>query len=335
MKETVEKAVTSSGVSDDHPLYSLSEKMSSFLLDSKSYNTNRSYYSTFNKWSTFIKEQGFNNLPADPMHVALYITHLIDKQCSPSVIDKVIYSLRWVHEINGYKDPTLNHFVNSLQESAKRLNGKPVNKKDPVTLEIIIEICTRFEKSDDLLVVRDLAMIVLSFAGFLRFDELSSLKCNDVVVQDEFLKLKIVQSKTDQYRQGSEVLISKGKTVACPVDIFKRYVLISGLNLKSEFYIFRPIFRNKGIAKLIYKNKKISYTAARENILKRLKMVAPSLNLGLHSLRSGGASKAAQSSDVNERCIKRHGRWKSDMSKDGYIEDTFEKRLSVSQSLGL
>ena len=78
----------------------------------------------------------------------------------------------------------------------------------------------------------------------------------------------------------------------------------------------------------------MSYTAARENILKRLKTIAPSLNLGFHSLRSGGATMAAHS-NVNEHCIKRHGRWKPNWSKDGYIDDTFEKRLSVSQSLGL
>ena len=55
---------------------------------------------------------------------------------------------------------------------------------------------------------------------------------------------------------------------------------------------------------------------------KKLKSVEPNLNLGLFSLRSGGTSAAAP--DVNERCIKRHGRWKSDVSKDGYIADTFE-----------
>jgi hypothetical protein len=70
-------------------------------------------------------------------------------------------------------------------------------------------------------------MIVLSFAGFLRFDELSSLKCNDVTVHDHVLKLKIVHSKTDQYRQGNDVLISKGNTLACPVSIFRHYVSLS------------------------------------------------------------------------------------------------------------
>ncbi|XP_063415844.1 uncharacterized protein LOC134697494 [Mytilus trossulus] len=172
--------------------------MSSFLLNSRSNNTNKTYFSSFNRWSAFIKEHGFNNLPAAPMHVALYITNLIDKNCSPTVINSAIYSLKWVHELNGFADPTDNSFVKSLQESAKRLNGKPVNKKEPVSIDIIIELCTKFKDSNDLLIVRDLAMIVLSFSGFLRFDELSSLKCKDVTVYDEFLKLFISHSKTDQ-----------------------------------------------------------------------------------------------------------------------------------------
>jgi hypothetical protein len=49
-------------------------------------------------------------------------------------------------------------------------------------------------------------MIVLSFAGFLRFDELSFLKCNDVTVHDPVLKLKIGHNKTDQYRQGNDAM---------------------------------------------------------------------------------------------------------------------------------
>ena len=73
---------------------------------------------------------------------------------------------------------------------------------------------------------------------------------------------------------------------------------------------------HKGIAKFMCKSKKIRYTAARENILKRHKSVEPNLNLnlGLHSVRSGGASAAARS-DINER------KWKSDVYKDGYMAE--------------
>jgi hypothetical protein len=38
-----------------------------------------------------------------------------------------------------------------------------------------------------------------------------------------------------------------------------------------------------------------------------LKKVAPDMNIGLHSFRSGGAAMAANF-DVNERCLQRHGR---------------------------
>ena len=132
-----------------------------------------------------------------------------------------IYAIKWAHVLNGFSDPTENAFTQSLQESVKSLNGKPFNKKDPVTSQMIIELCSQFKDSDDLMIIRDFAMIVLSFAGFLRFDELSSIKCNDVTVHDHVLKLKISHNKTDQYRQGNDVLISKGNILACPVSIFR------------------------------------------------------------------------------------------------------------------
>ena len=52
----------------------------------------------------------------------------------------------------------------------------------------------------------------------------------------------------------------------------------------------------------------------------------------LHSLRSGGASLAAYNG-VSDRLFKRHGRWKSDRAKDGYIEDSLESLLSVTKNL--
>lgn len=44
------------------------------------------------------------------------------------------------------------------------------------------------------------------------------------------------------------------------------------------------------------KNKKFSYTAVKQNIVNRLRTVAPDLNFGLYSLTSGGATVAANAS---------------------------------------
>ena len=110
-----------------------------------------------------------------------------------------------------------------------------------------------------------------------------------------------------------------------------KYVGLANVNIFSDMYLFRPLYRSKNKCGLMKVNKPISYTTARECIVKRLKLVAPELNLGLHSLRSGGATIA----DVNERCWKHHGRWKSDSSKDGYVTDSIANRLEVSKHLGL
>ena len=66
----------------------------------------------------------------------------------------------------------------------------------------------KYIDENDLLIVRNLTMILFCFAGFLRFDEAISLTFNDVIVHDEYLVLCIKKSKTDQYRQGSEVLVA-------------------------------------------------------------------------------------------------------------------------------
>ena len=188
-----------------------------------------------------------------------------------------------------------------------------------------------FQGSINLTVVRDLTMILLCYSAFLRFSELSQLKCHDITVKDDYLVVKIKKSKTDQYRAGDEILVSKGQSIACPYNILMKYVGLANVNIFSDMYLFRPLYRSKNKCGLMKVNTPISYTTARECIVKRLKLVAPELNLGIHSLRSGGATIA----DVNERCWKRHGRWKSDSSKDGYVADSIANRLEVSKHLGL
>jgi len=54
---------------------------------------------------------------------------------------------------------------------------------------------------------------------------------------------------------------------------------------------------------------------------------------GLHSLRSGGATAAA-AAKVEDRLFKKHGRWRTDKAKDGYVKENISERLSVTQNIG-
>ena len=79
----------------------------------------------------------------------------------------------------------------------------------------------------------------------------------------------------------------------------------------------------------------LSYTRAREIVFSAFESIGLNKkSFELHSSRAGGASAAANG-NITDRLFKRHGRWKSDKAKDGYVKDNVESLLSVSKSLGI
>ncbi|VDI17276.1 Hypothetical predicted protein [Mytilus galloprovincialis] len=165
----VTEAVEESGIEEDHPLHDLVDSFSSRLLDSRRDSTVRKYNYAFKKWKTFSHEHNLTYLPASPIHVSLYLVHLLDSGATYSTINSVFYSIKWAHDMSGQLDPTENAFVKNIVESAKRTAKAPVVKKDPVSNNNLLRLCSMFQGSNDLTVVRDLAMILLSYSAFLRF----------------------------------------------------------------------------------------------------------------------------------------------------------------------
>lgn len=331
LKASLASAMRDAAVIDSNKIC---ERIAAYMLHSKSDNTVKKYFSSFQKWKYFCIQKRYSIIPAEPIHIVLYLTNLLDSGASYNIISTAVYAIKWAHSMNGLSDPTENGFVKNLQEAARRLRSTKTIKKDAVTSQMLIELCDIFSENEDLLVLRDLSMILIGFAGFLRFDELVELKCNDISFQDNYLVIQIRKSKTDVYRSGNELLISSGVTSACPYKMLQRYMTKACIDNSSDNYLFRPVVRSRDTCKLLNKVKKLSYTRTREIVLEKLKLVAPDLNLGLHSLRAGGASMAANA-NVSDRCLKRHGRWKVDSSKDGYIEDSVQKRLKITEALKL
>ena len=87
--------------------------------------------------------------------------------------------------------------------------------------------------------------------------------------------------------------------------------VIIGLSHSSTLSLFRGITRTKQGERLRASGS-LSYTRMRELFLAKLKdLGVDSSKFGLHSLRVGGASAAANAG-VADRLFKRHGRWRSE-----------------------
>ena len=263
----------------------------------------------------------------------LFISDLIDKQVSMAVLNNVLYSISWVHQICDYDDPCKTSTVIRMKEGAKRILSKPVIKKEPITPNMLQKIVQMFGKDDkNLINLRFVLMCLLGYFGFLRYSELANLRRSDIRIFQDRLELFIKQSKTDKFKEGAWIVISATGNTVCPKTHLLAYMKLAKINDNSNNYIFRSVVKTKSGYKL-HKSRKLSYTRAREILLGNLEKVGlPKGSFGLHSLRSGGATTAGNAG-VPERLIQKHGRWKSESSKNRYIHEALSQKMLVTNML--
>ena len=275
--------------------------------------------------------------PTRPLDVALYLEHLIESDTSSSVLHSASCGISWANKLYGFPDPCQDPLVRNILEAGALISAKPVVKNNPITPDMIFLICSKYASpSANLSSLRLAALFITAYCAFLRFDELAKLHCCDVNFHNlDYVKISIVSSKTEVYRDGSSVLLARTGTVTCPYLILSRYFHLAALNHNSSDFVFRNLVYHKSTLSYSLGSRPISYTRARELLLNSLvELGFPKSSYGSHSLRSGGTSAAANAG-ISDRLFKRHGRWKSDRAKDGYIKDNINSLLSVSRSLGL
>ena len=79
--------------------------------------------------------------------------------------------------------------VKHLLDSARRLRSGLVHKKDVIDLDMLQTLCGSFSDSNDVITLSDLAIILIGYAGFMRFNDLGSLClcCSDITFYDDLL----------------------------------------------------------------------------------------------------------------------------------------------------
>ncbi|KAJ8297978.1 hypothetical protein KUTeg_024509 [Tegillarca granosa] len=105
--------------------------MAQYLLKSESGSTIVKYQSYFSKWEHFIHNEGHCNMPANPVHITIYFTKLLDNHASYHVLSSSKYDIKCLNELSGYSDTTNNVFVNNLVLNVER---QFVKKKKAIVL---------------------------------------------------------------------------------------------------------------------------------------------------------------------------------------------------------
>ena len=77
----------------------------------------------------------------------------------------------------GFESPTFHPVVRAALEAGKRAVGKPVSPKEPLTSDLIQSLAEFYNRPEAKLdQIRFLFTVLVSYAGFMRMDEILSVR---------------------------------------------------------------------------------------------------------------------------------------------------------------
>ncbi len=275
----------------------LHEKTLNNLKASKAHNTLRAYRSDFRDFTVFCVKHGFKSMPSDPKIVSLYLTHL-SKKSKFSTLRRRLVSISVIHKLKGHYLDTKHPVIIENLMGIKRAKGSKQVGKKPILISHLTKIINVINEQniEEIVKLRNKALILVGFGGGFRRTELISTDYEDLEFVSEGVKITLKRSKTDQFGEGMiKGLPYFSKEDYCPVTSLKNWLKIS--KIKTG-----PIFRRfaKGSALTEYRLTDQSVVLIIKNCLKLAGI--ENNNFSGHSLRSGFATVAAEAG-ADERSI--------------------------------
>ena len=275
----------------------LHEETLNNLKTSKANNTLRAYRSDYKDFAAFCAKHGFKSMPTDPKIVSLYLTHL-SKTSKISTLRRRLVSIGVVHKLKGHYLDTKHPVIIENLMGIKRLKGSKQTGKKPILISHLKQIINVINEQDieEIVKLRNKALILIGFGGGFRRTELISIDHEDLEFVNEGVKITLKRSKTDQFGEGMiKGLPYFSNKTYCPVMNLKDWLKIS--KIKTG-----PIFKRFAKGSVLTNNRLTDQSVVL--IIKDCLKLAgiENNNFSGHSLRSGFATVAAESG-ADERSI--------------------------------
>lgn len=259
------------------------------LRATRSEGTRRAYAHHWAQWERWCADLDRPSFPADPEHLAAYITWLAQSGRAVSTIDVAMAAVRAVHEDAGLESPTRQLGVTRVRAGVTRQVGlAPRRQAHPLStdeLGRLLATCT-----DGVRGVRDRALLLVGYAGALRRSEIADLGIPGILKRRDGVILTLSRSKGDQAGAGVPVPIPMGQGAAtCPVTALFAWLDLLGVTTGP---VFRPISRHNSVP---VTTRALSGESV-DRIIQARARQAGLAHLGItgHSLRAGHATTAAE-----------------------------------------
>jgi integrase len=287
------------------------EQARAYLDQAKAAHTRRAYASDWAHFAAWSRDRGREAGPATPATLVLYLTELA-RTHKPATLTRRLSAISQAHQAAGYPSPAQDPGVRSLMAGIRRTHGAAAAAKKPVLVADLAAMLAALP--DDLLGLRDRALLLVGFAGAFRRSELVALDWEDVEFGHEGLTIAIRRSKTDPEGQGRKVGIPYGGSASqCPVRMLESWRLRAGGETGP---VFRGVNRHGQLLP-----GRLSDKAVARAVKRAIEAAGgdPADYAG-HSLRAGLATAAALGG-ASERSIMRQTGHRSLATVRRYIRD--------------
>lgn len=282
-------------------------------------STQKTYKAAERRYLDFCTKFSITPLPTSESVLCYFTACLGQQGISHNTIKTYLSGIRQIQISHGFSDPKMDHMPRLRQilkgvkvEAGKA--GKPARSRLPITPSILRKMkAVWFRRGiDDYNSVMLWAASVTTFFSFCRsgevtvpkedsYDAGSHLSYSDIAVNDakapSIISLKIKQSKTDQERVGTRVVIGKTDDHLCPVSALLAYLAKRGSNPG-------PLFQWKDGTPLT----KQKFVDEVRSALSAAGL--PAKDFAGHSFRIGAATTAA-TVGLDDSTIQTLGQWKS------------------------
>lgn len=272
-----------------------------------SQNTIRAYRADFNHYQAWCTNHGITPLPASGQVLARYVDAMAGHR-SVATIQRRIASLGSLFRLLEVDDPTKGADCVIALKRARRQYGAPQKQATPLTLDVLKALQATCDSTR--VGQRDCLLLQLGYETLRRRSELVKFCFEDLVTTPLGThRLILRQSKTDQYRQGKQLPISKA--LAQLIQEWKKPV-----DGRSR-YLFPTISHRGAIRAGHIPPSQVNHILHTRQERAGLEFDRP---LSGHSFRVGGALDLLKRGVPMEKIMLRGG-WKSESSALRYLRE--------------
>ena len=289
----------------------------------KADTTRRAYRAGVRAWCAWCDHHALPCLPARSADVAAFLAAERGRGLSVNTIELRRAALRYLHFIAGCPVPTAEaHVAETIagihRDAADR--GHLPAKKLAATADILRQLLAPI--GNDLVGLRDRALLLVGFAGALRRSELAAIRIEHLELRTRGLCLTLPRSKGERTGKAVTVALPYGSTELCPVRALQRWQAAAGITEGAVFRrLWQPPQRGDGPRPRV----RLGTAGIDPKTVARIiqaRAVAAGFErtaLGGHSLKRG-ALTTGMDHGVHPTRLKQLGRHKSYAVLDEYLE---------------